>query len=101
MGPQGRRVRERTRTSHRDKVQARSRECASRKELSLKTAKEYLEAEVKRLVEQAREITRAAEAENRTLTDDARMKVEGLISETNTLKSRIAEQEDNERLPAA
>lgn len=66
-----------------------------------KSAKEYLEAEVKRLVEQAREITRSAEAENRTLTDDERMKVEGLIQETNTLKSRIAEQDDNERLMEA
>jgi len=63
-----------------------------------RTAKEYLEAEVKRLVEQAREVTRAAEAENRTLTDDERMKVEGLIADTNTLKSRIAEQDDNRRL---
>lgn len=67
----------------------------------MKTAKEYLESEVKRLVEAARAITRTAEEENRGLSDEERMKVEGLISETNTLKSRIAEQEDNERLLAA
>lgn len=64
----------------------------------MKSAKEYLESEVKRLVEQAREVTRKAEEENRGLTDEERMKVEGLISETNTLKSRITEQDDNERL---
>lgn len=67
----------------------------------MKTAKDYLEGEVKRLVEQARGITRAAEEENRGLNDEERMKVEGLIQETNTLKARIAEQEDNERLLAA
>lgn len=64
----------------------------------MKTAKEYLEAEVKRLVEQAREVTRAAEAENRSLTDDERMKVEGLIHETNDLKSKIHDQDQNEAL---
>lgn len=67
----------------------------------MKTAKDYLESEVKRLVESARAITRVAEEENRGLTDEERMKVEGLIAETNTLKSRITEQEDNERLLAA
>lgn len=67
----------------------------------MKTAKDYLEGEVKRLVEQARQITRAAEEENRGLNDEERMKVEGLIQETNTLKARIAEQEDNDRLLAA
>ena len=62
------------------------------------TAKEYLEAESKRLVDQAREVTRAAEADGRTLSDDERMKVEGLISETNDLKKRISEIEENEKL---
>jgi len=64
----------------------------------LKSAKEYLESEVNRLVSQARTITSAAESDNRALTDDERMQVEGLITETNTLKARIAEQDDNERL---
>ena len=64
----------------------------------MKTAKEYLEAEVKRLVEQAREVTRSAEAENRSLTEDERMKVEGLIHETTQLKSKISEQDQNEAL---
>jgi HK97 family phage major capsid protein len=64
----------------------------------MKTAKEYLESEVQRLVAQAREITRKAEDENRGLTDDERKSVEDFISQTNTLKSRLGEQEDNERL---
>jgi HK97 family phage major capsid protein len=64
----------------------------------VKTAKDYLESEVNRLVAQARDVTRKAEEENRGLSEDERMKVEGLISETNHLKSRISEQEENERL---
>jgi HK97 family phage major capsid protein len=64
----------------------------------MKTAKDYLEGEVKRLVDQARGITRGAEEENRGLSDEERMKVEGLIQETNTLKARISEQDENERL---
>lgn len=64
----------------------------------MKSAKEYLESEVKRLVDNARSLTRKAEDENRSLTDEERVKVEGLINETNNLKARIAEQEDNERL---
>lgn len=67
----------------------------------MKSAKDYLESEVKRLVEQARGITRAAEEDNRSLNEDERMRVEGLITETNTLKARIQEQDDNERLLAA
>jgi HK97 family phage major capsid protein len=63
-----------------------------------RTAREYLETEVNRLVAQAREVTRKAEEESRGLTDDERMKVEGLINETNHLKGRIAEQEENDRL---
>lgn len=62
------------------------------------SAKDYLEAEVKRLVDQAREVTRSAEADGRTLSDDERMKVEGLISETNDLKGRISSIVDNEEL---
>lgn len=64
----------------------------------MKTAKDYLESEVNRLVAQARDITRKAEDENRGLMDDERIRVEGIISETNQLKSRITEQEDNDRL---
>lgn len=66
-----------------------------------RSAKDYLESEVNRLVEQAREVTRKAETENRGLNSEERMKVEGLISETNQLKSRISELDDNERLLAA
>ena len=62
------------------------------------SAKEYLEAAVKRYVDQAREIARAAEAEGRTLNDDERMKVEGLISETNNIRSQIAAIDQNEDL---
>jgi len=62
------------------------------------SAKDFLEREVKRLIDQAREVTRSAEAEGRTLSDDERMKVEGLISETNDLKSKIAGIVDNEAL---
>jgi HK97 family phage major capsid protein len=67
----------------------------------MKSAKDYLQSEVNRLVSKARAITAAAEEENRSLTDDERMQVEGFISETNTLKARMAEQEDNDRLLAA
>lgn len=63
-----------------------------------RTATEYLESEVNRLVAQARDVTRKAEEENRGLNDDERIKVEGLINETNHLKSRIGEQNENERL---
>jgi HK97 family phage major capsid protein len=63
-----------------------------------RTAREYLESEVNRLVSQARDVTRKAEEENRGLNDDERMKVEGLIAETNHVKSRITEQDDNDRL---
>lgn len=63
-----------------------------------KTAKEYLESEIKRLISNAREVTRKAEEENRALTDEERVKVEGYIQETSQLKSRIAEQDENERL---
>lgn len=66
-----------------------------------RTAKQYLEAEVNRLVSQAREVTRKAEDENRGLNQEERMKVEGLISETNHLKARIAEFDDNDRLMEA
>lgn len=67
----------------------------------MRSAKEYLESEVKRLVEQAREVTRKAEDENRALTDDERMQVEGYINETSHLKARIAELDDNARLVEA
>jgi len=61
-------------------------------------AKEYLEAEVKRLVGEARDLTRSAEAENRGLSGEERMKVEGLIGETTDLKSKIAEMDQNDAL---
>jgi len=64
----------------------------------MKTAKEYLEAEIKRLVEQAREITRLVDAENRALSDDERMKIEGLIQESNGLKAKVVEQDQNDAL---
>lgn len=67
----------------------------------MRTAKDYLESEVHRLIAQAREVTRKAEEDNRGLTDEERMKVEGLINETNTLKGRIQEQDENDRLLAA
>jgi HK97 family phage major capsid protein len=57
-----------------------------------------MESEVKRLVGQARDITRKAEDEDRSLTEAERAEVERLISETNGLKAKIAEMEDNERL---
>ncbi len=66
-----------------------------------KSAKDYLESEIKRLVEQARVTTRKAEDENRSLTDEERVNVEGLIHETSMLKSRIAEIDENERLLSA
>lgn len=63
-----------------------------------KTVREYFESEIKRLIGQARDITRLAEEEDRVLTDEERMLVEGYISETNSLKARIAEQDSNEAL---
>ncbi len=63
-----------------------------------KSAKEYFEAEVKKLVAQAREVTRKAEDENRHLTPEERSQVEGLIAKAQDFKDRLQEQADNEDL---
>jgi len=63
-----------------------------------KSAKDYLESEVNRIVGQARAITRTAEDENRGLNDEERKSVEKLIDESNGLKGRLADIEDNEKL---
>jgi HK97 family phage major capsid protein len=63
-----------------------------------KSAKEYFEAEVKKLVAQAREVTRKAEDENRHLTPDERSDVEGYIAKAQDFKDRLQEQEDNQNL---
>lgn len=65
------------------------------------SVKEYFESEVKRLVEEARGVTAKAAADSRALTPEEREAVEGKISETNSLKQRITEIEDNDRLVAA
>jgi len=65
------------------------------------SVKDYFESEVQRFVEEARSITRKAEGENRALSAEERARVEQCITETNGLKSRIAEMDDNERLLAA
>lgn len=62
------------------------------------TAKEWLEREVKRLARQAQDITNLAEGENRSLTDDERLKIEGIIGDTSELKVQIAGIDDNRRL---
>ena len=62
------------------------------------SAKEYLEAEKKRLVDRARDVARGAEAEGRSLTDEERVMVEGFISETNDLTKRISEINSSEEL---
>jgi len=63
-----------------------------------RTAKEWLEAEVKRLASEARTMTTLAESENRNLSDDERIRVEGIIHDTNGLKAQIAGIDDNKRL---
>lgn len=65
------------------------------------SVKEYFESEVKRLVEEARTVTEKANRENRALSADERASVEGKITETNGLKQRITEIEDNDRLVQA
>jgi HK97 family phage major capsid protein len=65
------------------------------------SVKEYFESEVKRLVGEARDLTEKASRENRALSADERSSVESKITETNGLKQRIAEIEDNDRLVAA
>jgi HK97 family phage major capsid protein len=64
----------------------------------MKSAKEYFEAEVKKLVAQAREVTRKAEDENRHLTAEERTEVEGLIERAQDFKNRLQEQEDSQAL---
>ena len=66
-----------------------------------RSAKDFLEAEIKRLAAEARTITTLAESENRNLSDDEKLKVEGIINDTNDLKAKIATMDDNERLLAA
>ena len=63
-----------------------------------KSAKDYLESEVNRLVNDARAITRKAEDENRGLDAEERQSVEKLVDEVNGLKGRLTDIEDNEKL---
>jgi HK97 family phage major capsid protein len=64
----------------------------------MKTAKEYLEVEVKKFVAEAREVTRKAEDENRSLTDDERSRVEDLIKQANFYKGQLQQQQASEEL---
>lgn len=64
----------------------------------MKGIKEYFESEVKRLVDQARDITRKAEDEGRALSGEERAQVEALIKDTNDYKGKLQEMEDNQRL---
>lgn len=64
----------------------------------IRTAKDYLAAEIAKSVEEAREIVRKAEDENRSLTDDERGSVDEKTSQAAMLKARMQELEDNEKL---
>lgn len=64
----------------------------------MQSAKEFLESEEKRLNAQAREIARKAESEGRTLTDDERVEVKGIVGDINDLRMRVAQIDENEDL---
>lgn len=63
-----------------------------------KSAMEYLQSEVTRASAKAKGIARKAEDEDRALTSDERMEVEGLIAEANKNKARVQEMADNAAL---
>jgi HK97 family phage major capsid protein len=66
-----------------------------------KSAQQWLEAEVNRHVNEAREITRKAEDTNRELSDDERATIEEKISKVTDLKAQIKQIEDNDNLMGA
>lgn len=62
------------------------------------SAKEYLEAEVRRKVDAARHITETAEKAARSLTTDEKAQIEKFLSDAADQKARIKEIEDQEAL---
>jgi HK97 family phage major capsid protein len=62
------------------------------------SARDYLQAEVDRKLAEATSITDAAQKAARSLGAEERSKVEGLLSEVTTLKSRIQEIDDNQKI---
>jgi len=64
----------------------------------MKNIVEYLQAEINRLTKQARTITEAADSEARGLDAEERLKIDGILADVAELKSKMGEQEDNERL---
>jgi HK97 family phage major capsid protein len=67
----------------------------------MQNAKEFLESEQKRLQSQARAIARKAEEEARTLTDEERVQVKGLVNDVNEIGVRIEQISENDRLMEA
>jgi len=67
----------------------------------MQNAKEFLESEQKRYQAQARAIARKAEEEARTLTDEERVQVKGLVNDVNEIGVRIEQISENERLMEA
>lgn len=69
--------------------------------MHMKTAKDYLKAEVDRKLAEARAISQKADDENRTMSDDERARVEAALGEATGLKARAEELEANEKLQAS
>jgi HK97 family phage major capsid protein len=65
------------------------------------SVKDYLQADVNRKLAEAKRITEAADAAARSMTDDERKSVEGLLKDVQGLKGRIQEIEDNENIQRA
>jgi HK97 family phage major capsid protein len=63
-----------------------------------KSAKDYLKAEIDRLVTQAGSITSVASSENRSLLSREKQTVEGLLATAQEYKARIKEMEENDSL---
>lgn len=67
----------------------------------MKTARDYLKAEVDRKLGEARAISQKADDENRQMSDDERARVEAALGEATGLKARVEELEANEKLQAS
>lgn len=63
--------------------------------------KDYLEAQIKRLAEQAKSITRLAEDEGRELTEEERSTIDSAMEQIPSLKAEIAKIDDRKKLQDA
>lgn len=65
------------------------------------TAKDYLKAEIEKMLKEAHSLSAKAESENRSLASEERERAEELLSEVNEKRIEISNMEDNESLQKA